>query len=111
MDISTSITDRHLSLFCPFKTYGRIFNRVKFCLFNRVNFFNSVNLLFQIIDILVVYYDNHTTIRVNIDDDPSLQKALNIQNAIIFIAPLFDSNYYHYQPDMLLLKCSYKLAQ
>ena len=98
MDISKSMADIYLSLFNPIKNYGRVFNRIKY-------------LSCQVIHTSDAYHCNHTKIWVNPDDDLSLQTALNIQNAIIFIAPIFDNNYNHYQTDMFFLKCSYKLAE
>ena len=50
-------------------------------------------------------------IRINSVDDLALEKTLHIENAIILIRPIFNHNSYHYQNDVCLTKCSYKLAE
>ena len=58
-----------------------------------------------------VCYLNYMKIRINSVDDLALEKTLHIENAIILIRPIFNHNSYHYQNDVCLTKCSYKLAE
>ena len=48
-------------------------------------------------------------IKINSNNDLALEKALSIQNEIIFVGPIFSINYNHYHRGVRLVKCSYKL--
>ena len=54
---------------------------------------------------------NYAKIKIDSDDDLSLEETLNLYNVVILIKSILNKNQNHYCYDILLEKCSYQLAK
>ena len=54
---------------------------------------------------------NYAKIKIDSDDDLSLEETLNLYNVVILIKSILNKNKNHYCYDILLEKCSYQLAK
>ena len=55
-----------------------------------------------------VHSNRYTKIKINSDDELSLEEPVNIHNVVILISSVFNENHNHYYYHVILEKCSYK---
>ena len=61
-------------------------------------------------DITYVFPHNYGKIKIDSDDDLTLEKILNLHNVVILIKSVFNKNHYFYY-NIFLVKYSYQLAK